>query len=326
MPPEYILAAFAIDMVIGDPRSVPHPVQGIGLMVSAFEKVFRPAFKGTIAERVAGAVMAVIVVSATYVAAALVIDIFGRVLGHWGAAAAAVYLAYTTLSTKSLADAARSVMKPLAEGDVESARIALSMIVGRDTAGLSGQDVARGAVETVAENASDGVVAPLFYLALGGAPLALAYKAVNTMDSMVGYRSEEYRYFGEAAARLDDLANFVPARLTGLIMAGAAGVLSAVYPGRYSFSASWQVLSRDRLNHASPNSGHPEAAMAGALGVRLGGESSYFGVRSVKPYIGEPLEPLGHEKISDAVRLMLATSSLALMFSMLAAWFAGRLL
>jgi len=204
-----------------------------------------------------------------------------------------------------------SVKRPLKDGDIHAARGALSMVVGRDTAGLDSKDVARGAVETVAENTSDGVVAPLFYMALGGVPLAMAYKAINTMDSMVGYRTEKYRDFGWAAARLDDLANFIPARLAALFMVASSALLQAAYPDRFSAKRSWTVFLRDGKKHTSPNSGRPEAAAAGSLGVRLGGENSYFGKTSVKPYIGEPLRELGPDAITDCVRLMYATSALA---------------
>jgi adenosylcobinamide-phosphate synthase len=261
--------------------------------------------------------MVVFVTGTVYVISLMLVSLSLRYLGYWAGSVVPVYLAYTTISVKSLKEAALDVLSPLREEDLHGARKMLSMVVGRDTEGLPQPEVVRGTVETVAENTSDGVVAPLFYLAIGGAPLALAYKAINTMDSMAGYKSERYINFGMAAAKLDDVANYIPARLTGLMMAGATAVLSMLHPESYSDTGAWRIYRRDNRNHPSPNSGHPEAAMAGALGVQLGGESSYAGVKSVKPYIGDPDHKLGPEKIADAVRLMLATSILAVAVSAL---------
>lgn len=320
MPPELIIAAFVLDQFFGDPRGVPHPVQLFGYMVARLESILRPVFTGPSAERWAGGLMVLIIVIAAYLIPWLLLSYIKRYLGYWAWATAATYLAYTTISVKSLRDAALAVLAPLRGDDLPGARFALSMIVGRDTGGLSREDIVRGAVETVAENASDGVVAPLFYLAVGGVPLALAYKAINTMDSMAGYKSDRYIHFGMAAARLDDAANFIPARLSGLFMVAACGVLSVLHPGNYDVSGAWRVFMRDRKKHASPNSGHPEAAMAGATGVRLGGESSYFGVTSVKPYIGDPVGVLTPDKLYDAIGLIFATSVIAVVAS---AWLAS---
>ena len=302
-----IILAFALDLAIGDPAYLPHPVRAIGKAAEALERLLLRPGRRPAHDRAMGVLLALSVPLAVFFVSYYAVLLAGTALGSLSARALTVYLAYTTISAKGLADAAREVVYPLKAGDIEGARRALSAIVGRDTGGLDEDGVARGAVETVAENTSDGVVAPLFYLALGGAPLALAYKAVNTLDSMVGYRSEKYRYFGWAAARADDLANFIPARLTGLLMAAASYVLGGVY----SWEDSLRILKRDRKNHPSPNSGHPEAAAAGALRVRLGGESSYSGVASVKPFIGDPEEPLTAGKIGDAVRLMYAAAFLA---------------
>lgn len=321
MPTEFIVLAYVLDLFFGDPKSVPHPVQAIGYLVSRSESLLLASFKGESRERYAGVAMVVFVTGTVYVISLMLVSLSLRYLGYWAGPVVPVYLAYTTISVKSLKEAALSVLSPLRDEDLHGARKMLSMVVGRDTEGLSQPEVVRGAVETVAENTSDGVVAPLFYLAIGGVPLALAYKAVNTMDSMVGYKSDRYINFGMAAAKLDDIANYIPARLTGLMMVGATAVLSFLRPGRYSVSGSWSIFKRDRKNHASPNSGHPEAAMAGALGVQLGGESSYLGVKGVKPYIGDAVNPLGPGKISDAVRLMFATSVIAVAVS---AWLSSQ--
>ena len=311
-----------MDLVLGDPRRLPHPVAMVGRVVGRLEKALRVQAKGPASELAAGWLLALLVIALTYASSFYLIKLAQSFLGDTAAAALNICLAYTTLSVNSLAEAAREVITPLEEGDLSRARRKLSMVVGRDTQGLDGREVSRGAVETVAENASDGIIAPLIYMAIGGAPLALAYKAVNTMDSMLGYRDGKYLYFGRAAARLDDIANFVPARLTALLM--VAGSFLASREGQvYSWRDSWRVLARDRRNHPSPNSGWPEAAAAGALRVRLGGESSYSGVRSVKPYIGDDTEPLTPGKVRDAVGLMYVTAFLGLAAMVVLAYFRG---
>jgi adenosylcobinamide-phosphate synthase len=312
MPIEYFILALILDIALGDPRLLPHPVEAMGVAISMFEGIFRNPALGPRAQKVAGALMTAVIVAGAFAVSFALIALAYRLLGHLGGAAATVILAYTTISVRGLAKSALMVARPLFEGDIDSARRALSMIVGRDTAALDEREIARGAVESVAENASDGVVAPLFYLAIGGVPFAMAYKAVNTMDSMVGYKTDEYLNFGWAAARLDDAANFIPARLAALFVTIASGLLGLVYGGRFSIAGAWRVFLRDRLNHPSPNSGHPEAAFAGALGVRLGGAGRYFGKTSVKPYIGDPSRELSPDTVDDAVRLLYATSFVSL--------------
>jgi adenosylcobinamide-phosphate synthase len=225
----------------------------------------------------------------------------------------AVLLAYTTLAARDLARSAGTVLIHLEGGDIAGARLALSMIVGRDTAELDEQGITRAVVETVAENASDGVIAPLFYLALGGPALAMAYKAVNTLDSMIGYKNAAYKNFGWAAARLDDLANFVPARITAILLSLAALCLPGA-SGRDAF----RVSLHDGRKHASPNSGYPEAAVAGALGLRLGGPSVYGGLFLDKPSIGDGMRDFDKKCIEKSIRLMYCAST----FAVLAAVFA----
>jgi adenosylcobinamide-phosphate synthase len=223
-------------------------------------------------------------------AATLVYPPFGFVLS--------VLLISTTLASKGLAQAGMAVFRELAAGRLPEARAQLARVVGRDSGGLPMPDVVRGTVETVAENTVDAVVAPLFYAFLGGSPLALAYRAVNTLDSMLGYRNEKYRDFGWAAAKLDDLANYIPARLGGVLLCLLAPLVGGTW--RRTFA----VWRRDRRAHPSPNSGHPEAAVAGALGVRLGGGNHYQGVLHVRPYLGDPAKELAPEAIPAAIRLM----------------------
>jgi len=316
MLPANVLFAYVLDLIFGDPEWFPHPVRLIGKAVSLFDAALRRPVWGRAYNVIAGAVVVVVIVLLSYIitggAIVFATRHFGRVAG-WGAT---LLVGWSCISARSLGDAAEAVLRPLVNGDTETARTMLARIVGRDTAVLDEADIARG---TVAENSSDGIVAPLFYLAVGGPPLAIVYKAINTMDSMLGYRNEKYLWFGKAAARLDDLANLIPARLTGLFVVAASWLLSLM--GRwYDPRGSWNVFLRDGKNHTSPNSGYPEAAAAGALGVRLGGENSYFGVKSLKPYIGDTVEPLDAGKVRDAVRLMYATSLVAAVFCAGIAW------
>jgi adenosylcobinamide-phosphate synthase len=309
--PVSITLAFFLDMLLGEPRFLPHPVRFMGALTAFLDKRLLSGKK--YADLASGLFIVLTVTLAAYFCTFYILKAVHFWFGTAGYMAAGVFLAYTTISAKGLSVAAREVMGPLEKGDIALARRMLSMVVGRDTGELGGQEVARGAVETVAENTSDGVIAPLFYLLIGGPPLAMAYKAINTMDSMIGYRNERYNHLGRAAARLDDIANFIPARLTALLYVAASFFLSG--DGRYSWTGAWKVLVRDRKKHSSPNSGYPESAMAGALGVRLGGENSYFGRKSVKPFIGDPDNELTAASIRDSIRLMYAASTLGLAVS-----------
>jgi adenosylcobinamide-phosphate synthase len=287
-------AAVLLDWLLGDPRWLPHPVVLIGRLIAFLERWLRRLVPS---ERLAGVLLLVLTVGAT-VACGWGLLTLAAWLHPVAGLAVAVLLGWTCLAARSLHRESGLVAVALGRGDLPSARQALSYIVGRDTARLEEPEVWRGAVETVAENTSDGVIAPLFCLMLGGPVLALAYKAVNTLDSMVGYRNDRYLRFGWASARFDDLLNLVPARLTGLLM-----VLAAPLAG-LSLTGAWRTMVRDGRNHSSPNSGIPEAAAAGALGVQLGGANVYFGKPVVKPTIGEPLRPLDRRAWLGAVRLM----------------------
>ncbi|WP_298440247.1 adenosylcobinamide-phosphate synthase CbiB [Geobacter sp.] len=289
-----VLGAVALDLLLGDPRWLPHPVVQIGRLVSLLEKLLR---RTVASERTAGVLLLVVTVGVTYGIGLGIVR--GAALLHPAAGVAvSALLGWTCLAARSLHGESRPVADALARGDLPEARRFLSYIVGRDTAGLSEAEIWRGTVETVAENTSDGVIAPLLFLMIGGAPLALAYKAVNTLDSMVGYRNEHYRRFGWASARFDDLANLVPARLSGVLICLAAPLVGL--SGRNAL----RMMLRDGRNHSSPNSGIPEAAAAGALGVRLGGTNSYFGKPVAKPTIGDPCRPLDAGAWRGAVRLM----------------------
>ena len=300
--------AYLLDLSVGDPPWFTHPVVLIGRLITWLEGRLYGRWP-SIGGRAAGAALVAIVVVTAYGVTCLVVQAASWIQ-PWLGYALSVGLLSTALAGRSLGEAALAVYRPLtasSEGPgLAEARRNLSCIVGRDTAALSPQEVARAAVETVAENTSDGFVAPLLYGLLGGAPLAMAYKAVNTLDSMLGYRNDRYRDFGWASARLDDLANLFPARLTGLLMAVAAWLL----PG-HSGRQAWRVLRRDARRHPSPNSGFPEAAMAGALGVRLGGLNHYDGVASQRPVIGAGSRATEPADILRAVRLLQATCALA---------------
>jgi adenosylcobinamide-phosphate synthase len=298
---EYIvLAALALDLVLGDPRWLPHPVRGIGWLAAAVEPRARRWIPWP---RVAGVLAWLFVVGT---AAGLAWAIW-RVAGaaHPALAdAAAVWIVYTTLAARDLARHSGTVYTALAAGDLPAARAKVALIVGRDTAGLDTAGVSRAAVETVAESTLDGVTAPLFFAFLLGPVGAMAYRAANTLDSMFGHRDERYLRFGWASARLDDLANLVPARLTALVMVPAAALLGL------RAGAAGRIAWRDARKHPSPNSGFPEAATAGALGVRLGGTNTYGGEAETRPFIGDPAVALEPRHIRLANRLMFATALL----------------
>jgi adenosylcobinamide-phosphate synthase len=298
--PYILLTAVLLDLILGDPRRLPHPVVGIGKMISALEKILRRLVRN---ERLGGIVLLVSVVGTTAVISLLLVK-GAYAIHHFVGISVAVWLSYTCLAARSLHVESKLVADRLAAGDLEGARAFLARIVGRDTGNLDEPEIWRALVETVAENTSDGVIAPLFYLMIGGPVPGLAYKAVNTLDSMVGYKNDRYIRFGWASARFDDLANWLPARLTGLLMVAVAPL--AGLSGR----SAYRMMRRDGRNHSSPNSGIPEAATAGALGVRLGGTNSYFGKLVEKPAIGDPLRKLNIESYCGAIRLMYGSAAL----------------
>lgn len=307
-----VVAAYLLDGWVGDPRWLPHPVCGIGALIGKLERRLFPLARSRGAQLAAG-ILLVITVVATVTAMAWGVTALATAVHPWlGAAVHACGMALL-LARRSLADAVLAVYRPLAADDLPAARAAAGLIVGRDTDGLPAAEVARAAIETAAENTADGVVAPLLYGLIGGLPLMAAYKAVNTLDSMVGYRNERYLYFGRAAARLDDLANWVPARLTGLAMVAAAWLLRAA-PSR-----AWQVLRDDAGKHPSPNSGWPEAAAAGALGVRLGGTNHYGGVPSHRLVLHAAGRSPVAADLPAAVRLLHLASHLCLVSVLLTA-------
>ena len=301
-----LLIGFGIDCVLGDPHSLPHPVVLIGKTISALECVLRRIFAKTPrGERAAGAVLWLIVAFLATAVPALLLCLCGRV-SPWLRLAVESVMCWQILAAKSLQGESMKVYAALKTATLPDAQKAVSMIVGRDTERLDEPGVARAAVETVAENTSDGVIAPLFYLALGGAGLGFFYKAVNTMDSMLGYVEPPYKNIGLIPAKLDDVFNFIPARLSALFLL-AAGVLLHL-----DVKNGWQMFKRDRYKHASPNSAQTESVCAGLLGLRLAGEAWYHGVLHKKDFIGDAKREISPEDIPRACRLMYAAAALAL--------------
>ena len=297
---------FGMDLILGDPQGWPHPVIAIGKLISLLERVLRRLFPATPrGENWAGAVLWVLAAGISAAVPALLL--WGcHLVSPWLRLAAESVMCWQILAVKSLRTESMKVHAALSAGDTEGAGRAVSMIVGRDVSRLDEAGVARAAVETVAENTSDGVVAPLVFLALGGAPLGFFYKAVNTMDSMLGYVEPPYKNIGLVPARLDDVMNFLPARLSALLMLAAGALLGM------DAKQGWKIFRRDRFNHASPNSAQTESVCAGLLGLRLAGDAWYHGVLHKKPYIGDALRDIEHRDIPRACRLLYGTAFFAL--------------
>ena len=303
-----VLGGFVLDLLFGDPAWLPHPVVYMGRAISALERRLRARLPRTPqGELLGGAILAFCLPVGTFLLTSLVC-LGAAALSPWLGLAVQMFWCGQALAAKGLAQESTNVYVELKKGSLPAARKAVSRIVGRDTEALTAEGVTKAAVETVAENASDGVIAPLLYMLLGGAPLALTYKAINTMDSMLGYKSEKYLYFGRAAAKLDDVANYIPSRLAALLW-----IMAAAFT-RNDAKGAWRIWRRDRRNHASPNSAQTESACAGALGVQLAGPAYYFGEYYPKPTIGDPLRPIEPEDILRADRMMYVASGFALAF------------
>ena len=305
-----ISAAYLADLLFGDPPGYPHPVRLIGQTISLLEKKFLQWTHTPRMQRLSGVIMAAAIVSGAGILTWATIRIAGWVHPVFSSVIS-IFFAYTTLATRNLYDESKKVLRALEQGDLNRARKEVGFLVGRDTDHLDEKEICRALIETVSENTSDGIVAPLFYLLIGGPPLAMAYKALNTLDSMVGYRNDRYRYLGWASARGDDVANFIPSRLTALLF-----VLSSVLLGK-SWRGAWRTTWRDGRKNPSPNSGYPEAAMAGALGIQLGGNNFYFGRVEEKLLIGEPERSIDRDVAKESLRLMIVNSLIAVIIAMI---------
>ncbi|HEX3032074.1 MAG TPA: adenosylcobinamide-phosphate synthase CbiB [Bacillota bacterium] len=299
-----VAIAFIVDLLVGDPAWLVHPVVLIGKGITFCEEVLRKWVGPTVGLRAAGLVLTVIIVTFAYLITWIVVAAAGRV-SPWLGMIVSVWLVSTTIASTSLYKAARELFQLLSTGNLEQARVKVGWIVGRDTHSLSESEVVRATVETVAENIVDGIVSPLFYAFLGGAPLAMAYRAVNTLDSMVGYKNERYLQLGWASARFDDAANFLPARLTAVFL-----VIATALKG-LNWRRAVVTIRRDAPKHPSPNSGFPEAAVAGGLGIRLGGLNYYGGIPSHRAFMGDNLRELRLDDIRETWQLMYITAFLA---------------
>ena len=304
-----IITAYFLDLIVGDPYWLPHPVRIIGKVIEYLARVLRKNNQNQRAEKIKGIFLTVITVGLSYYIIYFLIYIAGIISPGLKFAFSSFFI-FTSLSTKNLGEEAFSVCRALKENNLELARERVSRIVGRDTRDLDENGIVRATVETVAENTVDGIISPLFYAVLGGAPMAMAYKAVNTLDSMVGYKNEKYLYFGWFSAKLDDLANYLPARISVLLIPVASLML------RQRGLAALRAIFRDGKKSPSPNAGIPEAGFAGALGIQLGGVNFYQGVEEYRPVLGEKLKRKSSKDILQAIRLSYTVSTLMLLSSL----------
>lgn len=302
-----ILIGFTLDLILGDPHSFPHPIRLIGTLINRTEHLLRNIFPNTpIGEKIAGCFLVIIILSLSTITPILLLLLANYIHPVVRLILESI-MNYQILATKSLKVESMKVYKELKNDNIEKARYNVSMIVGRDTASLDKEGIAKAAVETVAENTSDGSIAPLFFLFIGGAPLGFFYKAANTMDSMIGYKNDNYINFGMVAAKLDDVLNYIPARISAYLMIFSTLLL------RLNTKHAYIIYKRDRYNHASPNSAHTEAVCAGALGVKLAGDAYYFGKLCKKPYIGDALRPITYEDIKTANQLLYTSACISLL-------------
>lgn len=291
-----ILLGFILDTIIGDPYKLPHPIRWIGSFISILEKLCRKIAKSNTMLMILGAILVFIVIFVSGGITLLVLKLAS--FNKYAYLIVSSVICYYMLAGKSLKTESMKVYKAFENNDTEGARKAVSMIVGRDTQSLTKEGIIKAAVETVAENSSDGVVAPLIYMLIFGPVGGVVYKAINTMDSMIGYVEEKYFYIGKFAAKLDDVLNYIPARISGILVIISAFIL------RYDYKNAFRIFKRDRKKHASPNSAQTESAMAGALGVQLAGDATYFGVVHKKPYIGDKKREIENEDIKRANDIM----------------------
>lgn len=307
-----ILLAVIIDWIIGDPIWFPHPIIYIGKLIAFLDKKGRKLCKTDKGIKAFGGFIVITVAAITFIIPFAILMLVKQIT--WLYIVLNVLIIWTTLAAKCLSEEAKKVYYALRNKDLDDARIKLSYIVGRDTKELTDKEIIRADVETVAENTADGIIAPLFYAIIGGAPLAMMYKGINTMDSMLGYMNEKYRHIGFFPAKVDDVFNFIPARVTGFLIC----MVSFVVKG--NIFTSFKIMIRDRKNHKSPNCAYPEAAAAGAMGVQLGGTNVYFGEVVYKPTIGDKVKELSFEHINDSIKLMYAAEALMMVLYLIVFW------
>ncbi|MBQ1993501.1 MAG: cobalamin biosynthesis protein CobD [Lachnospiraceae bacterium] len=301
------LIGFILDLIIGDPRWIYHPVRLIGKLIEVTERLLRKIFPDTEKGLLVAGGFLVLIVSGISTGIIFCLVYFSYRANIYAGIAVESILSYFILATKSLKVESMKVYEKLKEKDLEGSRYAVSMIVGRDTASLDEKGVTKAAVETVAENLSDGVIAPMIFLLIGGSVFGTFYKAINTMDSMVGYKNDKYIYFGRAAAKMDDFVNFIPARISAVMLILGSGICGK------DIKNAVKIFRRDRYNHSSPNSAQTESVCAGALRIRLAGDAFYFGKLVKKPYIGDDLSAVTPENIKDVNQMMYASAILTML-------------
>lgn len=292
------IIAFFIDTIIGDPRTKYHPVVLMGKLIALLERCFYRADDSDNKKFIMGIMLVIITLLISYEVAAAIMMLSYKIPFSWGSAAVGGLLLSFTISPNSLAKAGKGIYALLIMGELMEAREKVGWIVGRDTKDLDDAEIARATIETIAENTVDGIIAPLFFFVLGGVPLAVLYRAANTMDSMIGYKNEKYLYFGRGAAKLDDVLNYIPARITAMLFLFSALILGFDYRNAY------RIMQRDAAKHPSPNGGYAEATVAGALHIRLGGMNSYFGRKSFRAYMGDAMVLIAPQHIMAAIRMM----------------------
>jgi adenosylcobinamide-phosphate synthase len=307
---------YFLDLIIGDPQNWPHPIRYIGRFVSYLENIFGKFNQNKKNKFIFGMLLWIITVSIAYLIPKLIL-LYAYKVNSYLFIFIESLMCYYILAVKNLKDETKKVYDSLIENDLQKSRKSLSMIVGRDTENLDKESIVKAAVETVSENISDGIIAPMLFIALGGAPLGFAYKAANTLDSMVGYKNEKYYFFGKFSAVADDFLNYFPSRISGLLIVFSSLLL------KYNYKNSWKIFIRDRKKHASPNSAQSESAAAGALNIRLGGPNYYHGVLVEKPFIGDSLKSIEVSDILKVFKLMYTTSFLGLLLSLAIIYFLG---
>ena len=303
------IVAFFIDAVLGDPRSNLHPVVLIGRLITSLERMLYHKTDSSVRQILSGGLLVVLVLVFTFLVVNGIMNIVRMCSNSYVIMAIEAFLLSFTISPKSLAAAGKEIHDYLVAKDLSQARFKVGWIVGRDTENLEEGEISRATVETIAENTVDGIIAPLFFYAIGGLELAFLYRGVNTLDSMVGYKNDRYLYFGRVAARTDDVLGYIPARITGMLF-----VISALILG-FDWKQSWKILRRDAKKHPSPNGGWAEASVAGALHIRLGGYNSYFGKVHFRAYMGDPVEKLDNSHIMETIRLMYTATILYLIIA-----------